>query len=296
MDEEPGRAVRGKPGSTIRVALGLLSSGDADGVVSAGSTGATIAAAHLELGRDASLSRSVLAAVIPGLANPVVVVDVGGSLTTSPAVLGELAVHGAAYAGVRLGVENPRVGLLSIGVERGKGDALRRDGFAAIGAALESTSAVWQGNVEGSDVPLGTVDVVVTDGFTGNVLLKGLEGSLALFRATVARFAPETEAVVSAAVAPLRPETQGGALLLGVPGVIVVAHGASSAEAIVNSVELAAEAATGDWVARITARAAGAAPPPLAAAPAATAPSPAPATPASAPATPSSAPAAAASA
>ncbi len=268
MDEDAGRAVRSKPESTIRVALGLLATGGVDAVVSAGSTGATIAAAHLVLGRDRTLSRSVLAAVIPGLANPVVVLDVGGSLSTSPAVLGELARHGAAYAAVRHGLSCPRVGLLSIGVERGKGDALRRDGFAAIAAALDGAAAVWHGNVEGSDVPLGTVDVVVTDGFTGNVLLKGLEGSLALFRATMARHAPDTEAVVTAAVAPLRPDTQGGALLLGVPGVIVVGHGASSAEAIVNCVELAAEAADGRWVPRIAARAAAGRPaPPVESAP-----------------------------
>ncbi|MDQ1682602.1 MAG: phosphate acyltransferase [Frankiaceae bacterium] len=256
MGEDASRAVRHKPNSTIRVAVDLLAAGDVDGVVSAGSTGAAIAAAHLVLGRDPSLSRSVLAAVIPGLANPVVVLDVGGSLTTTAGVLGELAVHGAAYATVRLGIEHPRVGLLSIGVERGKGDVLRRTGFDAIASALADTPAVWYGNVEGSDVPLGTVDVVVTDGFTGNVLLKGLEGALALFRATVARDLPAAEQAVSEAIAPLRPDAQGGALLLGVPGVVVVGHGASSAEAIVSCVELAADAAENDWVSRIRACAA----------------------------------------
>ena len=255
MGEDASRAVRRKPHSTIRVAIDLLAAGEVDGVVSAGSTGAAIAAAHLVLGRDPAFSRSVLAAVIPALANPVVVLDVGGSLTTTADVLGELAVQGAAYANVRLGLAHPRVGLLSIGVERGKGDLLRRAGYEAIERALAGTSAVWHGNVEGSDVPLGAVDVVVTDGFTGNVLLKGLEGALALFRATVARFDASAEGTVSAAVAPLRPDAQGGALLLGVPGVVVVGHGASSAEAVVSCVELAASAATHDWVAHISAQA-----------------------------------------
>ena len=239
MGEDASRAVRHKPKSTIRVAIDLLAAGEVDGVVSAGSTGAAIAAAHLSLGRDPGLSRSVLAAVVPGLANHVVVLDVGGSLTTTAGVLGELAVHGAAYARVRLGVARPRVGLLSIGIERGKGDVLRRTGFDAIGAALAGTDAIWHGNVEGSDVPQGTVDVVVTDGFTGNVLLKGLEGALTLFRATIAREVPAAEKAVVDAISPLRPDAQGGALLLGVPGVVVVGHGASSAEAIVSCVELA---------------------------------------------------------
>ncbi|MCU1677908.1 MAG: phosphate acyltransferase PlsX [Frankiales bacterium] len=256
MGEDPGHAVRRKPHSSIRVAMDLLASGDADALVSAGSTGATIAAAHLVLGRHASVSRSVLAAVIPGLANPVVVLDVGGSLTTSADVLGELAIHGAAYSAIRFGVDRPRVGLLSIGVEPGKGDSLRRAAFHAVEAALRGAPAVWHGNVEGSDVPLGTVDVVVTDGFTGNVLLKGLEGALALFRATVSRAVPAVADSVGEAIEPLRPDGQGGARLLGVPGVIVVGHGASSAEAIVSCVELAAVAAAESWVPRVTARAA----------------------------------------
>ena len=256
MGADAARAVRGNRFCTVRVAMDLLAAAEVDAVVSAGSTGATIAAAHLILGRSPGVGRSVLAAVIPGLANPVVVLDVGGSLTTSAGVLAELARHGAAYATVCLGVEHPRVGLLNIGAERGKGDALRRAAFEAIGTALAGTDAMWCGNVEGTDVPLGTVDVVVTDGFTGNVLLKGLEGSLALFRATIARQAPELESAVTGAVAPLRPDAQGGALLLGVPGVVVVAHGASSAEAVVSCVELAAEAAVGNWVERITSHAA----------------------------------------
>jgi glycerol-3-phosphate acyltransferase PlsX len=259
MAEDPGRAVRRKPGSTVRVALELLATGAVDAVVSAGSTGATIAAAHLVLGRANSLSRSVLAAVVPALANPVVVVDVGGNLTATAEVLAGQAVYGAAYASVRLGLERPRVGLLSVGVEPGKGDPLRRAAYERIETALGGTDAVWCGNVEGSDIPLGSVDVVVTDGFTGNVVLKALEGALALFSGTVGRVADSSAAAESAelATAGLRPDRQGGALLLGVPGVVVVGHGASTAEAVAGCVELAARAVAERWVAAIGATVAG---------------------------------------
>jgi glycerol-3-phosphate acyltransferase PlsX len=160
---------------------------------------------------------------------------------------------------VCLGVERPRVGLLSVGVERGKGDALRRAAYDLIETTLAGRDATWCGNVEGSDIPLGSVDVVVTDGFTGNVLLKALEGSLALFSGTVARVA-ESPAVAQSAVlatAGLRPDRQGGALLLGVPGVVVIGHGASSAEAVAGCVELAARAVTEGWVAAIGATVSG---------------------------------------
>jgi glycerol-3-phosphate acyltransferase PlsX len=255
MAEDPGRAVRRKPGSTVRVALDLLAAGSVDAVVSAGSTGATIAAAHLVLGRSQTLSRSVLAAVVPALANPVVVVDVGGNLSATAEVLAEQAVYGSAYASVRLGLDHPRVGLLSVGVERGKGDELRREAFELIEASLAGRGAVWCGNVEGSDIPLGSVDVVVTDGFTGNVLLKALEGALTLFSGTVARVADTAAAAEAATVATegLRPDRQGGALLLGVPCVVVIGHGASTAEAVAGCVELAARAAAERWTAAISA-------------------------------------------
>ncbi|MDQ1680404.1 MAG: phosphate acyltransferase [Frankiaceae bacterium] len=254
MAEDPGRAVRRKPGSTVRVALDLLAAGSVDAVVSAGSTGATIAAAHLALGRSETLSRSVLAAVVPALANPVVVVDVGGNLSATAEVLAEQAVYGSAYASVRFGLDHPRVGLLSVGVERGKGDELRREAFELIEASLAGRGAVWCGNVEGSDIPLGSVDVVVTDGFTGNVLLKALEGALTLFSGTVARVA-DAAAAEAAAVATegLHPDRQGGALLLGVPCVVVIGHGASTAEAVAGCVELAAMAAAERWSAAISA-------------------------------------------
>lgn len=250
MGDDASSAVRRKPESTIRVAMDLLAAGDIDAVVSAGSTGATIAAASLALGRTPALSRCVLAAVIPALARPVLVLDVGGALTATPDVLAELAVHGAAHARVRLGVERPSVGLLSVGVEPGKGDALRQVGYDAVAAALADQEADFAGNVEGSDVPLGTVDVVVTDGFTGNVLLKALEGVLLLVTSTIARVAPELEDRVTEAVRPLVPEQQGGALLLGVPGVVVVGHGVSTPAALVSCVDMAVAAVRDDWIAR----------------------------------------------
>ena len=171
MTEDPAKAVRAKRDATIRVAHQLVRNGEADAVVSIGSTGATLAAAVITLGRVTS--RPALAVVVPAVAGQVVLLDAGATAEGTVEQLVQHAILGAAYAQT-LGVADPRVGLLNVGEERGKGDQPRKDAYDALSAA----PICFVGNVEGQDVSLGgAADVVVTDGFTGNVLLKGIEGA-----------------------------------------------------------------------------------------------------------------------
>jgi glycerol-3-phosphate acyltransferase PlsX len=224
MDEDGARAVRAKKDATVRVVHRLVRDGEADAAVSAGSTGAVLTAAVLTLGRTAL--RPALAVVVPTPRGPVVLLDAGATVEGSVEHLEQHARLGAAYAAV-LGTDDPRTGLLNVGAEQGKGDQLRKDAFAA----LERAPLRFVGNVEGHDVVLGgKADVVVTDGFTGNVLLKGLEAALQL--------SGQQSPPVSA-------------ILLGVDGVSVVGHGAASAADIAACVEVAAQAVTQGLVARL---------------------------------------------
>ncbi len=227
MDEDPARAVRAKRDATVRVAARLVRDGEADATVSAGSTGACLAAGLFTLGRLPGMTRAPLAVVVPAEAGPVVLLDAGANPDAGTDLLAQFALAGASFATARLGLPAPRVGLLSVGTEVGKGDALRRAAYDVL-AALPVR---FVGNVEGHDVPLGGVaDVVVTDGFTGNVLLKGLEGAMR---------------------DRLHPDDVGGAVLLGLRGVSVVAHGASTARALASAVALAAQCAEEGLVDRI---------------------------------------------
>jgi glycerol-3-phosphate acyltransferase PlsX len=257
MGEDPARAVRAKRDATVRVCARLVrdgsSAGGADAMVSIGSTGAALAAAVFTLTRLRGVARPPLAAVIPAAAGPLVFLDVGATVEAGPGLLASFALVGAAYARVRLGVEDPRVGLLTVGEEAGKGDALRKQAHEAL-AALPVR---FVGNVEGGDVPRGgTADVVVTDGFTGNVLAKGLEAAAASVTSAVhahlaAAGAPgHVLAAVPGATAHMSPEVLGGAVLLGVKGVVVVGHGGSSARGVASCVVAAADAARDGLVER----------------------------------------------
>jgi glycerol-3-phosphate acyltransferase PlsX len=249
MAEDPMAAVRAKRSASVRVAARLVHTGKADGFVSAGSTGATVAAALLTLGRLPGLSRAALAVVVPAAEGPVVLLDAGASPDAGVDVLTQLAVAGSAYAAIRLGLAAPRIGLLSIGEEPGKGDRLRKRAYEAL-SRLPGINFV--GNVEGGDVTGGgRADVVVTDGFTGNVLLKGMEGAVAMATAALGSaigadpdlqhaadlLAPAFEQAAAA----IDPEQHGGAVLVGVKGVAVVAHGSSSALSVCASVRVAAD-------------------------------------------------------
>ena len=249
MDEDPARAIRAKRDATVRVAARLVRDGEADAVVSVGSTGAALAAAVFTLGRLRGVARPPLAAVVPAQAGPLVFLDVGATTDATPEMLAQFALAGAAFASVRLGLPSPRVGLLSIGEEPGKGDELRKAAYDA----LSALPLDFVGNVEGRDVPHGgKADVVVTDGFTGNVLAKGLEGAatmltgvlLEALTATPERAAAAKQLLpaLTEATAHMSPEELGGAVLLGVDGVVVVGHGASTPQGVASCVDTAVQA------------------------------------------------------
>ena len=249
MDEDPARAVRAKRDATVRVASRLVRDGGADAVVSVGSTGAALAAGLFTLGRLPGMSRPALAAVVPARAGHLVLLDAGATTEATPGLLAQFALCGAAFAAIRLGIAAPRVGLLSIGAERGKGDLLRKEAYDA----LNALPLDFVGNVEGGDVPQGgRADVIVCDGFTGNVLLKGLEGAASMLSTVLLEAMTSTQErraaaekllpAVIEATADLTPETLGGAVLLGVDGVVVIGHGDSSPRAVASCIRVAAQA------------------------------------------------------
>jgi phosphate acyltransferase len=213
MGENPALALHTKRDASIRVAARLVADGRADALISAGSTGATLTAALLLLGRLPDVRRPVVGALIPTKHGRVLLVDAGGSAAAQPEALVGYAWIGAAYAGV-LGIDAPRIGLLNVGVESGKGNALAKAAYALLGGVPS-----FVGNVEPAGVLGGAVDVVVTDGFTGNIFLKAVEAVSGGYR-------------------------DRAAIVLGVAGEVVVAHGAAGAEEVAEAVRMAAEAAT----------------------------------------------------
>jgi glycerol-3-phosphate acyltransferase PlsX len=247
MDEDPARAVRAKRDATVRVAAALVRDGVADATVSVGSTGAALAAAVFTLGRLPGVTRPGLAVVVPAARGPLVLLDAGATVECGHDLLVQFALAGSAYAQVRLGVDRPRVGLLSIGAEAGKGDALRK----AAHALLADLPIRFVGNVEAHAVPLGGhADVVVTDGFTGNVLLKGLEGTVAAVAEAAAHEGQELPALEAFAHR-WDADGQGGGVLLGVDGVAVVGHGSSSPRGVASCVAAAAQAHREQLVPRV---------------------------------------------
>jgi glycerol-3-phosphate acyltransferase PlsX len=225
------------PGTTIGAAVAALSERRVDAVVSAGASGAIVAAAVLALGRVDAVRRPALTAILPSVAGPLVLLDVGAGMQVSPIDLVQHATLGAAYARLAAGVEHPRVGLLSVGSEPGKGDRLRRATDAALRVQPPATGT-YVGPVEGQDVVLGgRADVVVTDGFTGNVLLKGIEAAL-----VAAPGAYPPTAVTRAAA------------LLGVVGTVVVCHGAAGGADVASGIALAARLVRAEVVDRLVLR------------------------------------------
>jgi glycerol-3-phosphate acyltransferase PlsX len=257
MGEHPANAVRTKKDSSIVVGCRLVKEGRADGFFSAGSTGACMAAATLGMGRITGVSRPAIATVIPGAARPSVLVDIGANADVRPDTLVQFGLMGRAYAQVVLDVAEPRVALLNIGEEPTKGSALAQEAHVLLRDHVRG----FVGNVEGRDIPAGTVDVVVTDGFTGNVALKVLEGlAVTLFAQIkgVLMATPLTKIAAMAIVPGLRrlkdridPDTYGGAPLLGVNGVCIIGHGSSNERAVANGIGVAARAVRGGLVTRI---------------------------------------------
>lgn len=260
MDDEPLASVRKHKDASITRAIEAVRDGRAAGMVSAGNTGAVTTAAALRLGRFEGVPSPAIAVPIPVPgSHPQVLIDSGAVVDPVPERLAQYALMGCEYARARYEIAAPKVGLLSNGEEPGKGDALRKAAYPL----LEAVPG-FVGNVEGSDLMhAGTVDVFVTDGFTGNIALKSLEGAIRSLAAVVfgvldsspeAREAAKTimPTLLEAAVA-FDPDETGGAVLAGVNGVTVISHGSSSARAIVRAIEVAAECADRDVVGRMRA-------------------------------------------
>jgi glycerol-3-phosphate acyltransferase PlsX len=254
--DDPATAVRRKKDASIVRCAEAVRDGRAAVMVSAGNTGGAMAAALLRMGRIKGVARPAIAAPIPVPGStPTLLVDAGATVDCQPEWLVQFARMGAEYAQVRYGIDKPRVGLLSVGEEPGKGDEVRKAAHALLGGVRG-----FIGNVEGRDIMTDKVDVVVTDGFTGNVALKSLEGALkamvnlvlGVLVADEHKAAGETilPALLEAA-SPLQPDNTGGAVLLGVDGVCVISHGSSSARAIVNAVRVGAGAAAAGVVDRL---------------------------------------------
>jgi glycerol-3-phosphate acyltransferase PlsX len=259
MDDDPGSSVRRKKDSSLVRAAEAVRDGRALAMVSAGNTGATMASALLRMGRLKGVVRPAIATPIPQLgSHPAVLLDAGANSECTSTMLVQFAQMGAAYASARYGVEAPTVALLSIGEEKSKGNPLVKEVHELLDHAADIR---FVGNVEGRDLLHLAADVVVTDGFTGNVALKTLEGSLRFFMDTMLEvFAADEEAKQAADVmlprlAPLAaefdPDGIGGAMLLGVDGVCVISHGSSSARAIVSAVGVAHDVAVGGLVDRL---------------------------------------------
>ena len=257
MADDPARALREKPDASISVAAKLVASGDADGFVSAGSTGAAMAAAAIIIGRVRGVARPAIATIFPTPGTPTLVLDSGANPEVKANQLAQFAIMGSVAATALLGADPARVGLLSIGEEKGKGRDLERAAYDMI----EAGSVHFVGNVEGRDVATDKVDVIVTDGFTGNVFLKATEGTASLLNSYIlealSTLPKEAQAAVMPALAKVKEkmdwETYGGAHLLGIKGAALIAHGSSSRRAISNALVMARDSADKDLAGKVTA-------------------------------------------
>ena len=244
MTDKPSAAVRGKPNSSMAVGLRLQTEGHADAFVSAGNTGAQMASSMVQLRLHAGLKRPAIVTLFPSARRPIAVLDSGANMDCSPEELVQFARLGVSYAQCVLGRENPAVGLLSIGEEPEKGNIATKETHQL----LLQSGLNFIGNVEGRDLPAGgtehhDLDVVVCDGFVGNVLLKFYEAIAPLMIETL-RNAGVDGAQLEAGLKHLDYSEHGGAPLLGVRGVSVIAHGKSSPRAIKNALKAAAQAVT----------------------------------------------------
>jgi phosphate acyltransferase len=261
MDEKPAEAVRGKPDSSLVAACRAVGEGKADAVVSAGNTGAMLAACFLELRRLPGVSRPAIAVVIPAKRGPSVLIDSGANADARPEHLLQFAHMGSVFAEDVLDVHEPHVRLLSIGEEPEKGNQLTLEAHALLAGA---EGLRFAGNTESRDLLVGTADVIVCDGFTGNVVLKLMEGTIKTVLEELREEIVATRRgrvgglLIRPAARGLRgrldPETYGGAYLLGLRGLAVIAHGNSSRRAIANAIRLAARGVEHDVVGKLAQR------------------------------------------
>jgi glycerol-3-phosphate acyltransferase PlsX len=260
MDEKPAEAVRSKPDSSLVASCRAIAEGKADAVVSAGNTGAMLAAGLLEIRRLPGVARPAIAVPIPARDGPSVLLDCGANADARPEHLLQFGHMGSIFAEEILGIARPEVRLLSIGEEAEKGNQLTLEAHAL----LAESELDFRGNTEGRDLLAKAADVVVTDGFTGNVALKTMEGTI---RTVIEGLRTEIASsrrgklgglLIRPAARGLRrrldPDTYGGAYLLGLRGLAVIAHGNSSGHAIANAIRLAARGVEHDVTGRLEAR------------------------------------------
>jgi len=243
MDDSPVEAVRGKPNSSIAVMCKLAAKGEADVVISAGNTGACVAAAQLRMRTLPGVDRPGIGIVLPTFHGPVVICDVGANISPKPKHYEQYAMMASAYSAAVCGVENPRVGLLSVGEEDAKGTATVKEARKLM---RDEPLINFVGNVEGRDLFKGVIDVVVCDGFVGNIVLKFTEGMAeGLFKTIMAELQQEAPELLG----PFQPVMKkiyqrhdwrdyGGAPLLGVGGYCMICHGSSDARAIMNAIRV----------------------------------------------------------
>lgn len=255
MHDDPAKALRMKPDASVMTAARLVASGRADALVSAGSTGAALAAAVVALGRIEGVLRPAIATAIPAPNHPALLLDSGANPEVRPEHLAQFGVMGSLASEIIYGVSNPRVGLLNIGEEPSKGRGLER----AAHALLSKSPVNFVGNVEGGDLAADAVDVIVTDGFTGNISLKFIEGTARFTAGVISRAltrvpaeaAPHLEAPLAELRMAAEPDEYGGAHLLGVRGGVVIGHGSSTSLAISNAIRMAVEGVKGGLVERL---------------------------------------------
>src|SRR5436305_4552749 len=260
MDEKPADAFRTKEDSSLVRAVKAVADGEADAVVSPGNTGAMLAAGLVLLRRVSGVRRPAIAVPIPSRRGPSILIDAGANADSRPGHRLQFATMGAVFAEEILGIAGPKVRLLSIGEEPEKGNQLTPEARALLAAS----DLDFRGNAEGRDILEGAADVLVTDGFTGNVVLKTVEGTIRTvldgLRSEIAATTTSTLGglLIRPAARRLRvrldPDTYGGAYLLGLRGLVVIAHGNSSATAIANAIRLAARGVDHDVVGRLAAK------------------------------------------
>jgi glycerol-3-phosphate acyltransferase PlsX len=257
MEDSPASALRRKPTASIKVAADLVARGEAAALFSAGHTGATVIAAHAAFGMIAGVDRPALAVTVPTKRGSAVLLDVGASVECRPQHLRQFGVMGSVYAHIGLGMRSPRVGLLSIGEEATKGNELTREAYRL----LKDSPVEFIGNVEARDVYSGDADVIVCDGFTGNVALKISEGLVDMVQSLLEQ---ELSGTVTMRVGSLLTRRAlrhfhrrvdyseyGGAPLLGVAGVAIVGHGRSSARAVRNAIAMAYRFSANRFIERV---------------------------------------------
>ena len=257
MDDDPARAIRSKKNSSIVGAMQLVKENKASAVFSAGSTGASLVAAISVLGKIKGVIRPAIASVLPAEEGEIVLLDSGASLEVKPKVLLQFAAMGSKFAEVLFNIPSPRVGLLNNGEEPTKGRDLEKSTYKL----LKNSNLNFIGNIEGRDFANNVADVFVTDGFTGNIVLKTMEGTAKLQQKMIKKsflenlFKPML-LPVNKALKPVKdrldPDKTNGAYLLGVNGIVTIAHGSSSAEAVMNSIIFSSKTVESGFISKFT--------------------------------------------